>query len=139
MFNAARISRLFWILMLLVVTAGTVFAVLKAFEENLVFFYTPSQVLNGEAPKDRSIRIGGMVVENSLIRGENALDISFKIRDEENSKVRVVYSGVVPDLFKEGKGVVAQGKWIEGAFVSTEILAKHDEDYMPPELGYGKE
>ena len=72
MFNAARISRLFWILMLLVVTAGTVFAVLKAFEENLVFFYTPSQVLNGEAPKDRSIRIGGMVVENSLIRGENA-------------------------------------------------------------------
>ena len=135
LFNAARYKRLFWITSLLVVFSSTVYAVIKAFEENLVFFYTPAQILNGEAPSNRAIRLGGMVKRGSLVREENSLKINFKVIDENNTYIPVTYTGVVPDLFKEGKGVVAQGKIVDGVFVSTEILAKHDEDYMPPKLG----
>ena len=135
LFNAARYKRLFWITSLLVVFSSTVYAVIKAFEENLVFFYTPAQILNGEAPSNRAIRLGGMVKRGSLVREENSLKINFKVIDENNTYIPVTYTGVVPDLFKEGKGVVAQGKIVDGVFVSTEILAKHDEDYMPPNLG----
>ena len=134
LFNENRIRRLFWVF--LIVSSGglIIFAALKTFEENLVFFYTPSQILNGEAPKNRPIRIGGMVEPNSINRDEHSLAVEFNVVDDKNSLIKVTYSGVVPDLFKEGKGVVAQGKYVDGIFQSTEILAKHDENYMPPDL-----
>ena len=138
--NKNRYRRLGWIGLILLSAFLVVFAALKTFEENLVFFYTPSQILNGEAPKNRPIRVGGMVEEDSIARLRDSLDVTFNVIDAENNVVKVKYSGVVPDLFKEGKGVVAQGQYINGTFVSTEILAKHDENYMPPDLsGNGKE
>ena len=105
--------------------------VLNAFQSNLVFFFTPSQVYKGEAPKERAFRVGGMVKEGSLIKdGEN---IQFVVTDFAH-EVPVKYKGLLPDLFKEGKGVVAQGKFSDNQlFAASEVLAKHDENYMPPE------
>ena len=105
--------------------------VLNAFQSNLVFFFTPSQVAKGEAPKNRLFRIGGMVKEGSLKKGSD--EIEFVVTDF-TSEVSVHYTGLLPDLFKEGKGVVAQGRLNDqGSFAATEVLAKHDENYMPPE------
>ena len=138
--NKNRYRRLGWIGLILLSAFLVVLAALKTFEENLVFFYTPSQILNGEAPKNRPIRVGGMVEADSIARIRDSLDVTFNVIDTENNVVKVKYSGVIPDLFKEGKGVVAQGQYINGTFISTEILAKHDENYMPPDLtGNGKE
>lgn len=134
LFNENRIKRLFWVFLIVLSGGLIIFAALKTFEENLVFFYTPSQILNGEAPKNRPIRIGGMVEPNSINRDEHSLAVEFNVVDDKNSLIKVTYSGVVPDLFKEGKGVVAQGEYVDGIFQSTEILAKHDENYMPPDL-----
>ena len=134
LFNKDRIRRLFWVFLIVLSGGLIIFAALKTFEENLVFFYTPSQILNGEAPKNRPIRIGGMVEPNSVNRDEHSLAVEFNVVDDKNSLIKVTYSGVVPDLFKEGKGVVAQGEYVDGIFQSTEILAKHDENYMPPDL-----
>jgi len=105
--------------------------VLNAFQSNLVFFFTPTQVFQGEAPKERAFRVGGMVKEGSLVKdGEN---IQFVVTDFAH-EVPVKYKGLLPDLFKEGKGVVAQGKLSENKlFAASEVLAKHDENYMPPE------
>ena len=105
--------------------------VLNAFQSNLVFFFTPTQVSNGEAPKERAFRVGGMVKEGSLKKdGEN---VQFVVTDFAHD-VPVTYKGLLPDLFKEGKGVVAQGKLLEAnQFAASEVLAKHDENYMPPE------
>jgi cytochrome c-type biogenesis protein CcmE len=105
--------------------------VLNAFQSNLVFFFTPTQVSNGEAPKERAFRVGGMVKEGSLKKdGEN---VQFVVTDFAHD-VPVSYKGMLPDLFKEGKGVVAQGKLLEAnQFSASEVLAKHDENYMPPE------
>ncbi len=104
--------------------------ILNAFQSNLVFFYSPSQVAQHEAPNGRSFRIGGMVEKGSLQR--NGTRVSFIVTDTAKS-IPVEYVGILPDLFKEGKGVVAQGKLENGVFVAREILAKHDENYMPPE------
>lgn len=105
--------------------------VLNAFQSNLVFFFTPSQVDSGEAPKNRTFRIGGMVKEGSLKRDN--LTVSFIVTDTVK-EVPVTYTGILPDLFKEGKGVVAQGQLgSTGQFTAAEVLAKHDENYMPPE------
>lgn len=106
--------------------------VLNAFEENLVFFFTPSQVVSGEAPKGRAFRIGGMVKEGSVQR--DGVNVRFVVTDTAND-VPVTYTGILPDLFREGKGVVAQGKLDDTgkAFKASEVLAKHDENYMPPE------
>jgi cytochrome c-type biogenesis protein CcmE len=105
--------------------------VLNAFQSNLVFFFTPSQVAKGEAPQNRLFRIGGMVKEGSLKKGSD--EIEFVVTDF-TSEVNVHYTGLLPDLFKEGKGVVAQGRLnVQGSFAATEVLAKHDENYMPPE------
>ncbi|RZP23033.1 MAG: cytochrome c maturation protein CcmE [Burkholderiaceae bacterium] len=134
LFNENRIKRLFWVFLIVLSGGLIIFAALKTFEKNLVFFYTPSQILNGEAPKNRPIRIGGMVEPNSINRDEHSLAVEFNVVDDKNSLIKVTYSGVVPDLFKEGKGVVAQGEYVDGIFQSTEILAKHDENYMPPDL-----
>jgi cytochrome c-type biogenesis protein CcmE len=105
--------------------------VLNAFESNLVFFFTPTQVANGEAPKNRTFRIGGMVKEGSVVRDN--LTVRFVVTDT-GKEMSVTYTGILPDLFREGKGVVAQGKiGDDNLFTATEVLAKHDENYMPPE------
>jgi cytochrome c-type biogenesis protein CcmE len=107
------------------------YLVLNAFNSNLVFFFSPSQVVSGEAPKNRTFRIGGMVKEGSVQRDN--LTVSFVVTDTAK-EVSVTYTGILPDLFREGKGVVAQGKLGDnGLFTATEVLAKHDENYMPPE------
>ncbi len=105
--------------------------VLNAFNSNLVFFYTPTQIAQNEAPQGRTFRVGGMVVEGSVKR--NGVDVMFQVTDTAKI-VPVKYAGVLPDLFKEGKGVVAQGQLgPDGVFQAREVLAKHDENYMPPE------
>ncbi|MEI6759440.1 MAG: cytochrome c maturation protein CcmE [Betaproteobacteria bacterium] len=107
--------------------------VLNAFNSNLVFFFSPTQVLAHEAPRDRSFRIGGLVEQGSLQRDTQGLTITFVVTDLAK-KVPVTYTGLLPDLFKEGKGVVAQGKLgADGVFRAEQVLAKHDENYMPPE------
>ena len=104
--------------------------VLNAFESNLVFFYSPTQVATKEAPTQRVFRIGGLVQEGSVKR--EGVQVSFVITDTAKT-VPVRYEGILPDLFKEGKGVVAQGKMQGDVFLAREVLAKHDENYMPPE------
>ena len=107
--------------------------VLNAFQSNLVFFFSPSQVAAKEAPQGRAFRIGGMVEAGSLAREPNSLTVRFVVTDTAKT-IPVTYTGLLPDLFKEGKGVVAQGTLgPDGVFHATEILAKHDENYMPPE------
>jgi cytochrome c-type biogenesis protein CcmE len=107
--------------------------VLNAFQSNLVFFFSPSQVYAKEAPADRTFRLGGMVVDGSLKRRADGLTVDFVVTDTAKS-VPVTYTGILPDLFKEGKGVVTQGRLgADGVFRANEVLAKHDENYMPPE------
>jgi cytochrome c-type biogenesis protein CcmE len=107
--------------------------VLNAFQSNLVFFFSPTQVAAGEAPKGKSFRIGGMVREGSLQRQPDGISMRFVVTDTDQD-MPVVYKGILPDLFREGKGVVAQGRiGDDGVFTATEVLAKHDENYMPPE------
>ena len=107
------------------------FLVLNAFQSNLVFFFSPSQVAAGEAPLNRTFRVGGMVKAGSLARKD--LTVSFIVTDTAR-EIPVTYTGILPDLFREGKGVVAQGKLgSDGLFTAAEVLAKHDENYMPPE------
>ena len=106
--------------------------VLNAFEQNLVFFFTPSQVAAHEAPQGRTFRIGGMVEKGSVKR--EGVEVRFLVTDTAKT-IPVVYSGALPDLFREGKGVVAQGQLgADGVFRAREVLAKHDENYMPPEV-----
>jgi cytochrome c-type biogenesis protein CcmE len=113
--------------------------VLNAFRSNLVFFFSPSQIAAGEAPRDRAFRIGGMVVAGSLKRQSDGLTVHFTVTDTAKS-VPVVYRGILPDLFREGKGVVAQGRLSgDGVFRADEVLAKHDENYMPPEAAHALE
>ncbi len=115
----------------LVSAAGiTVALVLNAFQSNLVFFYSPSQVAANEAPANRTFRVGGMVETGSVQR--EGLKVNFVVTDTAKT-VPVRYEGILPDLFQEGKGVVAQGQLKDGVFVAREVLAKHDENYMPPE------
>ena len=104
--------------------------VFNAFQSNLVFFYSPSQVAAHEAPTSRTFRLGGLVQEGSVKR--DGVKVSFIVTDTVKA-VPVSYEGILPDLFKEGKGVVAQGRLEDGRFVAREVLAKHDENYMPPE------
>ena len=128
-----RHKRLLLIAIGLVILGLIVTLVLNAFRSNLVFFFSPSQVAAGEAPRDKSFRIGGLVKEASLKREADGVTLAFIITDTAHD-VPVRYKGILPDLFKEGKGAVAQGKLGEdGVFVASEVLAKHDENYMPPE------
>jgi cytochrome c-type biogenesis protein CcmE len=107
--------------------------VLNAFQSNLVFFFTPTQVVNGDVPQGRSFRIGGMVDKGSLTREGDGLTVHFIVTDMAK-RVPVTFKGILPDLFKEGKGAVAQGQLgADGTFLASEVLAKHDENYMPPE------
>jgi cytochrome c-type biogenesis protein CcmE len=116
---------------IVVAASAAVGLVLNAFRSNLVFFFSPSQVVAGEAPKARSLRVGGLVQPGSVRR--SGTEVEFIVTDGAHA-ITVRYSGLLPDLFKEGKGVVAQGLLQhDGHFAAREVLAKHDEDYMPPE------
>ena len=99
-----------------------------------MYFYSPTEIINGDAPKTRSFRIGGLVVTNSVIRNTNDLKVSFILTDTMN-EIKVIYEGILPDLFREGQGIVANGKLqSDNIFVADQVLAKHDENYMPPEV-----
>lgn len=115
---------------LVLVVGSTSALVLNAFQSNLVFFYSPSQVASQEAPVGRTFRLGGMVQEGTVKR--DGVQVSFVVTDTAKT-TPVRFEGILPDLFKEGKGVVAQGQLKDGVFVAREVLAKHDENYMPPE------
>ena len=129
----ARHRRFAWILVGLAALGVAVALVLNAFRSNLVFFFSPSQVVANEAPVGRPFRIGGLVEVGSVVRETNSLSVKFVVTDTAQ-RVTVVFTGLLPDLFKEGKGVVAQGSLgPDGVFRATEVLAKHDENYMPPE------
>ncbi len=114
----------------LLAVGGIAALVFNAFQSNMVFFYSPTQVGAKEAPMDRTFRIGGLVKEGSVKR--DGVNVNFIVTDTAKT-VAVRYQGILPDLFKEGKGVVAQGKLEGDVFVAREVLAKHDENYMPPE------
>ena len=122
------------LIVLVVAALGVAVAlVLNAFNSNLVFFFSPTQVANGEAPTSRAFRIGGLVEAGSVKREADGLTTRFVVTDTAKS-LPVTYTGILPDLFKEGKGVVAEGKLgPDGLFAATQVLAKHDENYMPPE------
>ncbi|NMG44695.1 cytochrome c maturation protein CcmE [Aromatoleum toluvorans] len=112
---------------------GAVALVLSAFQENLVFFHTPTEVAAGKAPNGRTFRIGGLVEQGSIKRAADGLTVQFAITDTAKT-IPVTYKGSLPDLFSEGKGAVVQGKLgPDGQFTASEVLAKHDENYMPPE------
>lgn len=117
-----------------VVALGAIVAlVLNAFRSNLVFFFTPTQVVKGEAPRERTFRVGGLVEKGSLSREADGVTAHFRVTDTVQT-IPVTYKGLLPDLFKEGKGVVAEGRLSSnGEFVADQVLAKHDENYMPPE------
>ncbi len=128
-----RHRRFMWIGAGVLVLAAAVGLVLNAFQSNLVFFFSPTDVVENRAPQGRAFRIGGLVEEKSLTRASDGLTVRFNVTDTAKT-IPVVYTGILPDLFKEGKGVVAQGKiGPDGVFRATEVLAKHDENYMPPE------
>lgn len=128
-----RQKRLTWILLGVGLVAAAVGLVLFALKNNVNLYFTPTQVFHNEAPQGRSFRIGGMVEEGSVKRDSDGLTVRFRITDTAR-EMTVVYKGILPDLFKEGKGVVAQGKLdSDNVFMAEEVLAKHDENYMPPE------
>lgn len=107
--------------------------VLSAFEENLVFFFSPSDLQAKEVAPDQRLRLGGLVETGSVARAADGVGVSFRVTDGAVS-VRVTYDGILPDLFREGQGVVAEGSLVGGVFQAREVLAKHDENYMPPEV-----
>ena len=128
-----RTRRALWIVGGLAALGVAVALVVNAFRSNLVFFFTPTQVAAQEAPRDRAFRIGGLVEAGSVAREKDGLTVRFRVTDTAKT-IPVVYTGLLPDLFREGKGVVAQGRiGPDGIFQAKEVLAKHDENYMPPE------
>jgi cytochrome c-type biogenesis protein CcmE len=130
----ARKQRLILIgLMVLGASLATAFA-LKSFNENLMYFFPPTDVVEGKAPKDALFRLGGMVIKGSVERPGNGMMVRFKLTDYKKD-VTVEYTGILPDLFREGQGIVAHGRLnSQGVFIAEEVLAKHDENYMPPEV-----
>jgi cytochrome c-type biogenesis protein CcmE len=129
-----RRKRLFVVLGILGGVAASVFLAMMASRENIMFYYDPSQVVQGKAPVAKRFRIGGMVVKGSVARNPGDLQVRFVLSDFAH-EVPVQYTGVLPDLFREGQGIIAHGTMnAQGAFVADEVLAKHDEKYMPPEV-----
>jgi cytochrome c-type biogenesis protein CcmE len=130
----ARKRKLMTILFILTVLSIAAALVLYALRQNISLFYTPTQIALGEAPLLHAIRIGGMVEKNSIIRAQKGLEVQFKVTDFDKT-VTVVYTGILPDLFREGQGIVAEGEAIDSNhFRATQVLAKHDANYMPPEV-----
>ena len=128
-----RKRRLSMVLALVVGVGVAVALILMALSENINHFYDPSQVVAGEAPQNHTFRIGGMVVDGSVQREEGSLKVRFDLTDYKE-QVTVSYEGILPDLFREGQGIVAIGKLSNNLFVAEEVLAKHDENYMPAEV-----
>ncbi|BBP84223.1 MULTISPECIES: cytochrome c maturation protein CcmE [unclassified Pseudomonas] len=132
--NPVRKKRLFIILAILAGVGIAVALALSALQQNINLFYTPTQIANGEAPKDTRIRAGGMVRDGSVRRSQDSLEVQFVVTDFAKD-VTIRYHGILPDLFREGQGIVALGKLdADGVLVADEVLAKHDEKYMPPEV-----
>ncbi|MXW49497.1 MAG: cytochrome c maturation protein CcmE [Gammaproteobacteria bacterium] len=130
-----RRSRLMTVVFVLTGAAAAVALMLRAANENLNLFYPPDQVAGGEAPVGVGIRAGGMVLEGSVVRAADSLDVAFVLTDYQGADFRVAYSGILPDLFREGQGILVRGQLgADGVFQAEEVLAKHDENYMPPEL-----
>jgi Cytochrome c-type biogenesis protein CcmE len=132
--KAHRKQRLILIVLMLIGIGLAATFALKAFNENLMYFFSTTDVVEGKAPKDTLFRLGGMVVKGSVERPGADMLVRFKLSDF-SKEVTVEYSGILPDLFREGQGIVAKGRLNEnGVFVAEEVLAKHDENYMPPEV-----
>ncbi len=130
-----RRNRLLLVLFLVVTSGSAVGFALMALNENINLFYSPQQIVDGQAPVGPLIRAGGMVVEGSVQRSAKDLKVSFVISDLQASQVKVQFEGILPDMFREGQGVIALGTLNrQGVFVADEVLAKHDENYMPPEV-----
>jgi cytochrome c-type biogenesis protein CcmE len=130
----ARKKRLALIIALVALVSTATAFMLKAFDQNVMFFYSASEVSEGKAPENRKFRLGGMVKTGSIDRDHKSLLIRFDVTDNVDT-VTVEYTGILPDLFSEGKGVVANGRLRnDGVFIADEVLAKHDENYMPPEV-----
>lgn len=132
--NPVRKRKLTMLLFILAVIALACGLVLYALRQNISLFYTPSQIAAGEAPQLRAIRVGGMVEKNSIQRAEKGLDVQFKITDFDKT-ITVTYTGILPDLFREGQGIVAEGTLTDAThFRASSVLAKHDANYMPPQV-----
>ena len=130
-----RKQRLYLVGFLLLAAGGTTAALMAAFQENVNLFFEPEKIVNGMAPIDTTIRAGGMVVDGSVQRDPSSLDVQFTLTDHQGSNFVVRYSGILPDLFREGQGILVKGQLQQsGEFAAVEVLAKHDENYMPPEL-----
>jgi cytochrome c-type biogenesis protein CcmE len=132
--TTARRQRLYLVALVVVAVGAAVALALRAFQENILFFYTPTQLLAGEPPAGKKFRLGGLVTQGSVRRTEGELEVRFDVTDNRET-VTVSYTGVLPDLFRDGQGVIALGTvGGDGVFVADEVLAKHDENYMPPEV-----
>ena len=130
-----RRDRLLLVLLLIAVAGGATTFAMLALNENINLFYSPEQIVAGDAPVGQTIRAGGMVLENSVVRSQTDLTVTFGVGDLKSAEFTVQYEGILPDLFREGQGVIARGQMnAQGVFIAEEVLAKHDENYMPPEI-----
>lgn len=130
----ARKQRLAIVVLIVLGVGATVALALNAFNKNMQLFFTPTEIAEGKAPAGQTIRAGGLVMAESVVRSDNSLLVKFTLTDTANT-IPVEYTGILPDLFREGQGIVALGKMnAENTFVASEVLAKHDENYMPPEV-----
>lgn len=131
----AKHQRLTLLLLAVLAVLGAVLLAMSALKDQAAYFYAPADVVRKGVPLDKAVRIGGMVEDGSVRHGGDGVTIMFAVGDETDAIIPVTYRGIVPDLFKEGSGVVAEGRFQPGGlFVADEILAKHDENYMPPQL-----
>ncbi len=130
-----RRNRMLIIVFIVCAAAGATTFTLFALNENINLFYSPEQIVQGEAPVGKTIRAGGMVQDGSVIRAEEGLGVSFVVSDLKSAQVTIEFEGILPDMFREGQGIIALGQLTDnGVFVAEEVLAKHDENYMPPEV-----
>ncbi|MEA3411339.1 MAG: cytochrome c maturation protein CcmE [Pseudomonadota bacterium] len=130
----ARKKRLYLVLLMIAGIGTAVALAVTAFDENLMFYYSPSEIVAGEAPVDHPFRMGGLVTAGSVRRHSEGLTVQFDVTDNDKL-VTVEYTGILPDLFREGQGIISRGTLRpDGVFVADEVLAKHDENYMPPEV-----
>ncbi|MDH5437044.1 MAG: cytochrome c maturation protein CcmE [Gammaproteobacteria bacterium] len=132
--NPKRKRRLTFVVLILIGVGIAVALMITAFQQNMMYFITPTEVAAGTVPEGRTIRLGGLVTEGSLKKENDGVTVNFKVTDNAH-EVAVRYTGILPDLFKEGQGIIAMGKLNStGLFIADEVLAKHDENYMPPEV-----
>ncbi|MEE2736070.1 MAG: cytochrome c maturation protein CcmE [Pseudomonadota bacterium] len=130
-----RRRKLYFLVFLLLSSGGAIALTLMALAENINLFYSPAEIVSGVAPVNKRIRAGGMVLDGSIFRSESDLEVRFIVTDLQGSEFRIFFEGILPDLFREGQGIVARGTLNEkGDFLAEEVLAKHDENYMPPEV-----